>query len=480
MTLCPVILAGGGGTRLWPLSREFYPKQFLALFGQRSLLQETLLRLHGLESDIPLLAPVIVCNEEHRFLVCEQAAAAGVTFTDILLEPEGRNTAPALTVAAIHLLAQGTDPILTMMPADHHITDAEQFRHVISRGYRLAQVGGLVTFGIQPHSAETGYGYIETGDPWAHAPEARRIKSFTEKPSTAVAQHYLAAGTYLWNSGIFMMKASVWRDALKRLQPDMYAACAAACAAGQRDQQFFRPHREQFLACRSDSIDYAVMEKLAGEKGAQIAVIAMDAGWSDVGAWPAAWSLGQQDANRNVASGDVLLHDARDNLVRSEHRLVAAVGCRNLVIIETADAVLVMPMDKAQDIRKITARLKAENRPERLTQRRVYRPWGTYETVDAGENFQVKRLTVYPGKKLSLQSHTQRAEHWVVVKGTARVTRNDEEFTLDVNQSTYIPIGAKHRLENPGTGLLEIIEVQSGAYLGEDDIERYADDFGRK
>ena len=481
MSLCPVILAGGGGTRLWPLSREYYPKQFLSLFSEYSLLQETLLRLEGLRNELTILDPLIVCNEEHRFLATEQATQAGITPQAILLEPAGRNTAPALTVAAICLLEQGLDPVLVMMPADHQITDIKKFQEAIRQGYRLAQKDMLITFGIRPHSAETGYGYIQYGEPLAgtSAPEAYRIKSFTEKPARTVAEKYLAAGNYLWNSGIFMMKASVWCEALKRFHPDIHAACHKAYTQGARDNQFYRLHKESFLACRSDSIDYAVMEKLAGEKNANTAVIAMDAGWSDIGAWSAAWSLGKQDSDRNVTSGDVILHESSDNLVRSEHRLVAAVGCHNMVIIETADSVLVADMDKAQDIKKITDKLKSADRQERLTHRRVYRPWGSYETVDAGENFQVKRLIVYPGKKLSLQSHTRRAEHWVVVKGTARVTKGDEIFLLNTNESTYIPIGFKHRLENPGADLLEIIEVQSGSYLGEDDIVRYADDFGR-
>ena len=482
MTLCPVILAGGGGTRLWPLSREYYPKQFLPLFSQYSLLQETLHRLDGLRTDLTLLNPVVACNEEHRFLVAEQAAAAGVTLQTILLEPEGRNTAPALTVSAMYLLAQNLDPVLVMMPADHQINDVKKLEDAIKQGYPLAQQGLLITFGIRPRSAETGYGYIQYGDPLAQAAGAGcyRITSFTEKPGRVLAEQYLSSGNYLWNSGIFMMKASVWCEVMKRLQPGIYAPCHRAFTEGARDLQFYRLHKENFLNCRSDSIDYAVMEKLAGEKNASIAVIAMDPGWSDVGAWSAAWALGRQDRDKNVTTGDVILYDSTDNLVRSEHRLVAAVGCHNLVIVETADSVLVADMNKAQDIKKITEKLKSDERPERLTHRRVYRPWGSYETVDEGENFQVKRLIINPGKKLSLQSHNKRAEHWVVVKGTARVTRGDEIFSLQMNESTYIPVGTKHRLENATSDPLEIIEVQSGSYLGEDDIVRYADDFGRK
>ncbi|MGH8119839.1 MAG: mannose-1-phosphate guanylyltransferase/mannose-6-phosphate isomerase, partial [Gammaproteobacteria bacterium] len=464
MTLCPVILAGGGGTRLWPLSREYYPKQFLPLFSEYSLLQETLLRLDGLRKDIPVLDPVIVCNEEHRFLVAEQAAAAGVTLQTIMLEPEGRNTAPALTVTAIFLRAQDLDPVMVMMPADHQITDVQELQNAIKQGYQLAQKDRLITFGIRPRSAETGYGYIQYGGPLAETAGGGcyRIKSFTEKPGREVAEQYLSAGNYLWNSGIFMMKASIWCDVMKRLQPDIHEACLRAYAEGGRDNHFYRLHRENFLSCRSDSIDYAVVEKLSGEENANTAVIDINAGWSDVGAWSAAWQLGRQDRDRNVTVGDVLLHDSTDNLVRSEKRLVAAVGVHNMVIVETADSVLVADMDKAQDIKKIIEQLKSAGRQELLTHRRVYRPWGSYETVDEGENFQVKRLIINPGKKLSLQSHGKRAEHWVVVKGTARVTKGDDVFQLNVNESTYIPVGTKHRLENATSDPLEIIEVQSG------------------
>jgi len=482
MSLCPVILAGGGGTRLWPLSREYYPKQFLPLFSNHSLLQETLLRLDGLRLELTLLDPVIVCNEEHRFLVAEQAAAAGVALQTIMLEPEGRNTAPALTVTAIYLLAQDQDPVLVMMPADHQITDVKKLQKAIKQGYELAQQDLLITFGIRPRSAETGYGYIQYGEPLAGLKDAGcfRIKSFTEKPGRDTAERYLTAGNYLWNSGIFMMKASIWCEVMQRLQPEIYLACLRAVVEGAPDNQFYRLNKEHFLSCRGDSIDYAVMEKMSGENNTSTVVIGMDPGWSDVGAWSAAWMLGRQDQNKNVTTGDVILHDSTDNLVRSEHRLVAAVGCHNLVIVETADSVLVADMDKAQDIKKITEQLKTAQRPERLTHRRVYRPWGSYETVDEGENFQVKRLIINPGKKLSLQSHSQRAEHWVVVKGTARVTKGDEVFQLNRNESTYIPVGTRHRLENATNDPLEIIEVQSGSYLGEDDIVRYADDFGRK
>lgn len=482
MSLCPVILAGGGGTRLWPLSREHYPKQFLSLLGNYSLLQDTLLRLAGLDEGVTLIDPLVVCNEEHRFLVAEQAAETGIRIQDIILEPEGRNTAPALTVSAIRLLQKGGDPVMIMMPADHNIADTGKFQSAVNSGYQLASENYLVTFGIKPLHAETGYGYIQYDGKIDSASGANiyHIASFKEKPDKSLAGSYLAAGNYFWNSGIFMMKASVWCDAIKRLHPDIHAACYEACIKGEKDNQFFRLDKQAFSCCRSESIDYAVMEKLTHEEKSMTAVVTFDAGWSDVGAWPAIWELGNRDADNNVCAGDVILEDSSNNFIKSEYRLVTAVGCNNLVIVETADAIMVADKDKSQDIKKIVDKLKSEKRVERLTHRRVYRPWGSYETLDYGEFFQVKRLRVSPGKKLSLQSHNKRAEHWVVVKGTATVTRGEEMFLLRKNESTYIPVGTKHRLENATDELLELIEVQSGDYLGEDDIIRYEDDFGRK
>ena len=482
MSLCPVILAGGGGTRLWPLSREHYPKQFLSLLGDYSLLQETLLRLAGLDELITLVEPLVVCNEEHRFLVAEQATAAGINIQDFILEPEGRNTAPALTVSAVHLLQKGEDPVIIMMPADHNIADVEKFQSSVNAGYQLALNNYLVTFGIKPLHAETGYGYIQYGGriETASSTNIYRIAGFKEKPDIALAESYLAAGNYLWNSGIFMMKASVWCDAIKQLHPDIYAACYEACIRGKTDNRFFRLDKQAFTGCRNESIDYAVMEKLTTEKKSLTAIVTLDAGWSDVGTWSALWELGNRDADNNVCAGDVILKDSSNNLVKSEYRLVTAVGCNNMVIIETADAIMVADKNKSQDIKKIVDRLKSENREERITHRRVFRPWGSYESIDYGEFFQVKRLSVNPGKKLSLQSHNKRAEHWIVVKGTATVTRGEDIFQLQKNESTYIPVGTKHRLENATDELLELIEVQSGDYLGEDDIIRYEDDFGRK
>jgi len=480
MSLCPVILAGGGGTRLWPLSRAHYPKQFLRLFGNNSMLQETLLRLDGIDKSIPQLDPVLVCNEVHRFLVADQAIDINKPLRSIILEPEGRNTAPALTVVAQALLEQGEDAVMVMMPADHIIVDIPRFQEAIKAGYRMAEQEFLITFGIKPESAETSYGYIQYGDPINEQSGICKIEGFKEKPDLQLAQEYLNSGNYLWNSGIFMMKASVWCREIERLQPDIYSACLAAYEKGQIDNAFYRLDEDYFIACRSDSIDYAVMEKITHEKETLSAVVSLDAGWSDIGAWSAVWELGEQDNDGNVIAGDVIQEGSSNSLLKSEHRLLAVLGCDNLVVVETADVVLVASKDKAQEVKDIISKLEAAEREERLTHRRVFRPWGSYETVDSGEKFQVKRLTVNPGKKISLQLHHQRAEHWVVVKGAATVTIGEEVFQLKENESTYIPIEVKHRLENATDQPLEIIEVQSGSYLGEDDIERFEDDFGRE
>ncbi|HEX7018452.1 MAG TPA: mannose-1-phosphate guanylyltransferase/mannose-6-phosphate isomerase [Gemmatimonadaceae bacterium] len=461
--LHPVILSGGSGTRLWPLSREHYPKQLLRLLGDGTLLQQTVTRLDGL----PEVAPaVLVCNEEHRFLVGEQVRETGATAATIILEPEGRNTCPAATLAAL-LLREQEDPLLLVMPADHVIRDVEAFHRAVTAALPLARDGSLVTFGIVPKTPATGYGYIRRG-------QGSAVAEFVEKPDAATAQRYLDSGEYLWNSGMFLMRASVWLEELERHAPDILEHCRAACAGGRRDGEFFRVDAQAFRRCRSDSIDYAVMEKTT-----RAAVVPLDAGWSDVGAWSTLWEVSPQDAAGNVAQGDVCLHGVRDTLVLAQHRLVAAVGVKDLIVIETADAVLVMHRDAAQDVKHVVETLKKQKRGEHITHRRVYRPWGWYEGVDAGDRFQVKRLMVKPGAALSLQMHHHRAEHWVVVKGTARVTRGDEVFMLTENQSTFIPIGARHRLENPGTIPLELVEVQSGSYLGEDDIVRFEDRYNR-
>ena len=478
IAILPVILAGGGGTRLWPLSRGHYPKQFLAVGGNDSLLQQTLTRIVGSE-DLTAAPPIVVCNEEHRFLVAEQARVTGVELATILLEPVGRNTAPALSAAAAIARCDGADPLLLMMPSDHLIADRTAFHRAVQVGAELAANGEVVTFGIVPTRAETGYGYIELGAPLAPQTAAPGyvVKAFKEKPDADTALGYIDRGGFLWNAGIFMMRASVWLTHAERLCPAIVQAAVGAAVAGRQDGDFFRLETEAFKASPSDSIDYAVMEPLSVE-GA-VRVVALDAGWSDVGSWASLWDVSDQDEHGNVSRGDVCIIDSRDNLVFAEHRLVATLGCADMVVVETADAVLVADKRRTQDVKQVVDWLARQNRSERLMHRKVYRPWGTYEGVDAGERFQVKRIAVKPGASLSLQMHHHRAEHWIVVQGTARVTRGEEVFLLSENQSTYIPLGATHRLENPGTIPLEIIEVQSGPYLGEDDIVRFEDKYKR-
>ncbi|MBA3058035.1 MAG: mannose-1-phosphate guanylyltransferase/mannose-6-phosphate isomerase [Gammaproteobacteria bacterium] len=481
----PVILSGGSGTRLWPLSREKYPKQLLPLMGADSLLQATVRRVEGI-ADAQLAPPMVVCNEEYRFVIAEQLRLLGKPGT-ILLEPCGRNTAPALTLSALAAIKNGADPVLLVMPADHVITDIAAFQRVVSAGAQLAAGGAVVTFGITPDTPETGYGYIQCGAAYAGAPDsgACLMARFVEKPDLSTAQAYLAAGSYLWNSGLFMLRASVWLDAMKSCRPDILAACQSAWGQGSIDGDFVRVGKEGFTQCPSDSIDYAVMERIAArtcDSGATLptgVVIPMSAGWSDVGAWDALWQVLPKDACGNVSQGDVLLQDCENTLALSEGRLIACVGVSDLVVVETADAILVAHKDKTQDVKKIVDRLKAQGRAEGTIHRKVFRPWGWYDGVDAGERFQVKRIVVKPGGTLSLQMHHHRAEHWIVVSGTARVTCGDKAFLLSENQSTFIPLGTTHRLENPGRVALEMIEVQSGSYLGEDDIVRFEDVYGR-
>ncbi len=477
MKLNPVILAGGGGTRLWPLSREHYPKQFLNLFGKKTLLQNTLLRLDGLNSSISVSAPTIICNETHRFLVAEQSAQIAKNPGSIFLEPKGRNTAPALTIAALNQ----QESILLMMPADHLISQLDLFHDAIYAGIEMAQQNKLVTFGIKPHVPETGYGYINIGSKLQvfNNQSIHAIKGFTEKPKLSVAEAYLNSGEYLWNSGIFMMKASVWLDKIKQFQSPIHDACALAYEKGKQDGLFYRLDETAFINCPADSIDYAVMEKLAETDNEQLAVIPIDVGWSDVGAWSSVWDTQNKDKNNNYIEGDVIVEDTSNCLIRSERGLIVTIGCDDMVIVDTDDAIMIANKNKTQDVKKIVEQLKNENRSESLTHRKVYRPWGSYDSIDMGEKFQAKRLIVNPDKKLSLQSHAKRAEHWVVVKGEATVTKGDETFVLHENESTYIPQGTRHRLENMTDKPLEIIEVQSGSYLGEDDIVRYDDDFGR-
>lgn len=476
-SLIPVVLSGGSGTRLWPLSREKYPKQLLPLVGDQTMLQETVARLDGIPG---LGEPILVCNEEHRFAVAEQLRLLGKQ-GQILLEPCGRNTAPALTLAALWARRGGDDPVLVVMPADHVILDSAGFRDAVRRAAVLAGQGLAVTFGITPDCPETGYGYIQQGEPNGLDAHAFALRRFVEKPDRATAEAYLAAGDYLWNSGIFVMRASTWLTALAACRPDILDACTEALAAVSQDGDFVRVARDVFAQCPSDSIDYAVMERLSGGGGGlpQAVVIPLSAGWSDVGAWDALWKvLAKCDAG-NAARGDVLLEGCANTLAVSESRLVACVGLSDVVVVETDDAVLVAHHSATQDVKKIVDRLKAEKRPVAKWHRKVHRPWGWYDGVDCGERFQVKRICVKPGAALSLQMHHHRAEHWIVVTGTARVTKGDEVFLVTENQSTYIPLGVRHRLENPGIVPLEMIEVQSGSYLGEDDIVRFEDTYGR-
>lgn len=478
MTIHPVILSGGSGTRLWPLSREHYPKQLLPLVRELTLLQETATRLNGLKD---VADPLFVCNEEHRFLVAEQVRQINKTAAGILLEPVGRNTAPAITLAALALVKNGQDAVMLAMPADHVIQDNAAFGRAVECGARLAQDDFLVTFGIVPHAPETGYGYIRRADPikTANVPDnsspVYRVGEFVEKPDAATAQGYVESGDYLWNSGIFMLRATVWLNEIARFRPDIAQACGLAFERGQKDADFYRIDKTAFSACPSDSIDYAVMEKTD-----RAAVVPLDAGWSDIGAWSTLWEVSPHDANGNVIQGDVETHTTRNTLLIAQHRFLAAIGLEDVIVVETADAVLVAHKNSAQDVKEIVNRLKQRKRPEYKMHRKVFRPWGSYEGVDAGLRFQVKRIIVNPGAALSLQMHHHRAEHWIVVTGTARVTRGEEVFLISENQSTYIPLGTRHRLENPGTIPLEMIEVQSGGYLGEDDIVRFDDRYNRQ
>ena len=475
--ILPVVLSGGSGTRLWPLSREKYPKQLLPLVGEQSMLQATVARLDGVEG---LGDPLLVCNEEHRFVVAEQLRLLGKK-GKALLEPFGRNTAPALTLAALWAQQQGGDPVLVVMPADHVILDAVAFKQAVTRAVALAEAGLAVTFGITPDCPETGYGYIQQGAALDGGP-AFELARFVEKPDRETAQAYLDAGDFLWNSGLFVMRASTWLTALERCRADILAACRLALQGGSEDGDFIRVDQAAFKECPSDSIDYAVMERLTGGVAGlpKSAVIPLSAGWSDVGAWDALWKVLPKCDEGNAWRGDVLLEGCSNTLAISESRLVACVGLSDLVVVETDDAVLVAHHDATQDVKKIVDRLKADGRAVAQWHRKVYRPWGWYDGVDAGERFQVKRIGVKPGAALSLQMHHHRAEHWIVVSGTARVTKGDEVFLVSENQSTYIPLGVKHRLENPGIVPLEMIEVQSGSYLGEDDIVRFEDTYGRR
>lgn len=466
--LTPVLLSGGVGSRLWPVSREAHPKQFLPLAGERSMLQETLARIESLAAGQPL----VVCNEEHRFMVAEQLRQLQVSPAALILEPRGRNTAPAVALAAIQALAADPEAILLVLPADHLIQDPAAFVAAVDKALPLAAAGRLMTFGVVPTAPETGYGYIRCGDSLDNG--LFELDEFVEKPDAPTAQSYLDDGGYLWNSGMFLLGAQVFIDELGKYAPDMLDRCREAMRGAHSDMDFVRPERAAFEQCPSDSIDYAVMEKT--ERGG---VVSLDCGWSDVGAWSALWEVAERDGAGNVCKGDVIVDNASGNYLRSESRLVAATGVNNLVVVETADAVLVADRDKVQDVKNIVNALKRRERPEASLHQRVYRPWGSYESLIVADRFQVKRIVVNPGEKLSLQMHHHRAEHWVVVKGTAEVTCEDKVFMLGEDESTYIPLGHKHRLVNPGRVPLELIEVQSGSYLGEDDIVRFDDVYGR-
>ncbi|MGB2682790.1 MAG: mannose-1-phosphate guanylyltransferase/mannose-6-phosphate isomerase [Candidatus Competibacter sp.] len=468
--IVPVILSGGSGTRLWPLSRETYPKQFLPLVDQYTMLQNTALRVGGAKN---IAAPLVVCNQEHRFMVAEQLRAVGVQPAMVILEPMGRNTAPAVAVAALHARHQGVDPLLLILPADHVIADSEGFRAAVAQAALHAEAGWLITFGIVPTAPETGYGYIKAGAPLDESGVCA-VERFVEKPDAATAQEYLRSGVYSWNSGMFLFRASAFLAELERFAPAILAASRQALASGRNERDFLWLDGEGFAACPKDSIDYAVMEKTD-----QAVVMPLTVGWNDVGSWSALWEVGERDGEGNITRGDVISVDSRDTYVDAATRLVATVGVENLVVVETADAILVASKDRVQEVKEVVDRLKANQRPEGRSHRKVYRPWGFYDSIDLDRRFQVKRILIKPGACISSQMHHHRAEHWVVVSGTARVSRDEESFLLTENQSTYIPVGVPHRLTNPGKIPLEIIEVQSGSYLGEDDIVRFEDIYGR-
>jgi len=466
--LLPVILAGGSGTRLWPLSRKHYAKQYLALGGENTMLQETVERL----GDLDHLPPLLICNEDTRFLAAEQMRQIERSDASILLEPAGRNTAPAIALGALEAVAAGDDPVLLVMPADHKIKDTAAFVKAVLTGSELAADGKLVTFGISPTHPETGYGYIRSG-----APEgaAFKVDAFVEKPDAGTAAEYLATGGYYWNGGVFMFRASRYLEELEKFRPDILKACQNAFAGKQADLDFLRFDKEVFLACPEDSIDYAVMEKTETS-----VVVPLDAGWSDIGSWAALWEASEKNADGNCEIGDVINLDGSGNYINAGSRLVTAVGLEDMVIVETKDTVFVAPKNKVHKIKALVENLKQSKRAEVDFHREVYRPWGKYDSIDIGERYQVKRITVSPGAKLSVQKHFHRAEHWVVVRGTAKVTKGEETVLLSENQSTYIPLGEIHALENPGKVPLELIEVQSGSYLGEDDIVRFEDRYGRE
>ncbi|MGI9300796.1 MAG: mannose-1-phosphate guanylyltransferase/mannose-6-phosphate isomerase [Luminiphilus sp.] len=466
--IVPVLLCGGVGSRLWPVSRQGRPKQYLNLIGEDSMLQQTLTRLEGLDQ----APPIIVCNEEHRFLVAEQTRQIGIESATIILEPEGKNTAPAIALAALVASATNPDSALLVLPADHHIGRPEQLRAAVKEALAAALRTKLVTFGLVPTRAETGYGYIKRGETLSG--NVAVLDQFVEKPNEVTAKGYLDSGEYVWNSGMFLFKAGHFLDALSEFQPTIAAACRAAMANSERDMNFVRPDSKAFGNCPSESIDYAVMEHTKDG-----VVVSLDCDWSDIGAWSALWDTGGKDGEGNVTHGDVVLDNTHNSYVRSQSRLVTTSGVNDLVVVETADAVMVADRHSVQDVKHIVSMLKSQQRSEADAHHRVFRPWGFYESLIVGDGFQVKRIVVNPGQQLSLQMHHHRAEHWVVVRGTAEVINGDQTMTLVKDQSTFVPVGAQHRLSNPGAVPLELIEVQTGSYFGEDDIVRFDDDYGR-
>jgi len=463
--LYPVIMAGGTGSRLWPLSRELFPKQFLALCNEFSMLQTTVMRLKGLD----IIDPLVICNEEHRFIVAEQLRQITRLSHNIILEPVGRNTAPAIALAALQAVSSGDDPLMLVLAADHVIQDEEIFRDAVNQAIPYAEAGKLATFGIVPTGPETGYGYIQKGAS-IDGSSICGVSRFVEKPDLDTAQQYLASGEYLWNSGMFLFKASRYLEELGRFRPDILEACKLSLAHLTPDMDFIRVDRNAFIACPDESVDYAVMEQTA-----DAVVVPLDAGWNDVGSWSALWEISEKDTKGNSTFGDVLEHNCSNNYIRAEHKLVAAVGVDNLVVVETKDAVLIADKDKVQDVKEIVNQLKRQKRSESKQHREVYRPWGKHDAIAQGDRFQVRRITVKPGEKLSLQMHHHRSEHWVVVSGTAKVHTNGKMQLISENESIYIPLGVEHSLENPGKIPLDLIEIQSGAYLGEDDIVRIGD-----
>lgn len=465
--ILPVIMAGGTGSRLWPLSRDLMPKQFLKLDGDTTMLQATVQRLQGLDA----LPPLVICNEEHRFIAAEQMRQINQLDHNIILEPAGRNTAPAIALAAMTAVKKGQDPLLLVLAADHIISDSSEFRKVVAQASQFAAADNLVTFGIVATGPETGYGYIKRG---TEKSGAYSVQQFVEKPDLATAKSYVSSGEYYWNSGMFIFKASVYLAELRQHRPDIYAACEQAMAEVDPDLDFIRVNKEAFLACPDDSVDYAVMERTT-----KAVVVPLNAGWSDVGSWSSLWDVTVKDENNNVHKGDVLSVASKHNYVFAETGLVATVGLENIIVVQTKDAVLVAAKDKVQDVKSIVQQLKGAGRTEHRIHREVYRPWGKYDSIDNGARYQVKRITVKPGEKLSIQMHHHRAEHWIVVSGTANVTVDGKDTLMSENQSIYIPLGAIHALENPGKIPLELIEVQSGSYLGEDDIVRFSDRYGR-